>query len=186
MNLPIETERLWLRKYEDKDLADILGYSSDAGFWLARNLDWSVSEESVVEYWESQRDVDPRTDPEWLGLLVELKAEAKVIGNVGIGVIKAVEYRQGTVGWLLGRKYQRQGFATEAARALVTYGFDHLGLHRISARAGRDNVRSWYLMERLGMRREAHVRESHAVKGEWRDGFVYAVLADEWRAKQGK
>jgi len=186
MNLPIETERLKLRKYEDKDLADILDYSSDADFWLARNLDWLVSEEGVREYWESQRDVDPDTYPTWLGLVVELKAEGRVIGHVGIGVVKTGDDRQGTIGWLLGRKYQGQGFATEAARALVTFGFDQLGLHRISARTGSDNVRSWHVMKRLGMRREAHFRESHVVKGEWRDEFVYAVLADEWKAKQGQ
>jgi RimJ/RimL family protein N-acetyltransferase len=186
MNLPIETERLRLWKYEDKDLADILEYSSDADFWLARNLDWSVSEEGVREYWEAQRDVDPSTDPKWLALVVELKAEGKVIGHVGIGVIKTGEHRQGTTGWLLGRKYQGQGLAIEAARALVRIGFDHLGLHRISARTGGDNIRSWQVMERLGMRREVHFRESHVVKGEWRDEFVYAVLADEWRAKQGQ
>jgi RimJ/RimL family protein N-acetyltransferase len=175
-----------LRKYENKDLADILEYSSDADFWLTRNLDWSVSEEGVKEYWESQRDVDPRTDPKWFALVVELKAEEKVIGHVGIGVIKTGEHRHGTIGWLLGRKYQGQGFATEAARTLVTIGFDHLGLHRISARTGSDNICSWHLMERLGMRREAHFRESHVVKGEWHDEFVYAVIADEWRAKQGQ
>jgi RimJ/RimL family protein N-acetyltransferase len=175
MKLPIETERLWLRKYEDKDWADILEYSLDADFWLARNLDWSVSEEGVKEYWEAQRDVDPSADPKWFSLVVELKAEGKVIGQVGIGVIKIGEHRQGTVGWLLGQKYQGQGLATEAATALMTIGFDHLGLHRISARTGSDNKRSWRLMERLGMRREAHFRESHVVEGEWRDEFVYAV-----------
>jgi RimJ/RimL family protein N-acetyltransferase len=183
MNLPIETERLWLRKYEDRDLADILEFSSEADFWLARNLDWPVSEEGVKGYWEGQRELDPSTDPKWFNLVVELKAEGKVIGDVGIGVIKSGEDRQGTVGWLLGRKYQGQGLATEAARALVTYGFEQLGLHRITARTGKDNKRSWYLMERLGMRREAHFRESHVVQGEWRDEFIYAVLADEWGAE---
>jgi RimJ/RimL family protein N-acetyltransferase/GNAT superfamily N-acetyltransferase len=122
MDLPIETERLWLRAYEDKDLADILEYSSGADFWLARNLDWSVSEEGVREYWEAQREVDPRTDPKWLSLVVELKAEGKVIGHVGIGVVKTGGDRQGMIGWLLGQKYQGQGFATEAARALVANG----------------------------------------------------------------
>jgi RimJ/RimL family protein N-acetyltransferase len=184
MNLPIETGRLRLRKYEDRDMADILEFSSDADFWLARNLDWPVSVEGVKEYWEAQRDIDLSTDPEWFSLVVELRAEGKIIGQVGIGVIKTGEHRQGTIGWLLGRKYQGQGFATEAARALLGFGFDQLGLHRISARTGRDNERSWLLMERLGMRREAHFRESHTVNGEWRDEFIYAVLAEEWRAKQ--
>ena len=182
INLPIETERIRLRKYEDKDVVDILEYSSDADFWLARNLDWPVSEEGVKEYWKKQRDIDPSTDPKWFSLVIELKAEGKVIGHVGIGVIKTGEHRQGMIGWLLGRKYQGQGFATEAVRALVTAGFDQLWLHRISARTGKDNEPSWRLMERLGMRREAYFKESHVVKGEWRDEFVYAVLADEWKA----
>lgn len=186
MNLPIETERLRLRKYEDDDLADILEYSSDADFWIARNLDWSVSEEGVKEYWEVQRDIDPSTDPKWFSLVIELKTEGKVVGHVGIGVNKTGKHRQGKIGWLLGWKYQGQGLATEAARALLTYGFERLRLHRITAQTGKDNKRSWYLMERLGMRREAHFRESHIVKGEWRDEFIYAVLSEEWKTKQAR
>lgn len=184
MNLPIETERLRLRKYESQDLADILEYSSEGDSALTRNLDWPVSEEGVRGYWEAQREVDPFTDPAWLALVVELKAEHKAIGHVGIGVIKTGEHRQGTIGWVLARKYQGRGFATEAAAALLTAAFDELGLHRISARTGRDNIRSWCLMERLGMRREAHFTESHVIDGEWRDEFIYAVLADEWRSIQ--
>jgi len=180
MILPIETERLWLRKYQDEDVADILAFSSDADFWLAQNLDWPVSEEGVRAHWEAQREVDPGADPPWWALVVALKAEGRAIGEVGIGVVKRGERRQGTIGWLLGRKYQGLGLATEAARALITFGFEQLGLHRIAARTGRDNVRSWLLMERLGMRREAHLVESHVVEGAWRDEFIYAILADEW------
>ena len=185
MRLPIETERLCLRRYEDRDLADILAYSADADYWLARNLDWPVTEEGVRAYWEAQRGIDPRTDPEWFSLVVELKAEGKAIGQVGLGVVGTGDQRQGTIGWLLGRSYQGQGLATEAARALMTFGFDGLGLYRITARTGRDNRRSWYLMERLGMRREAHFRQSHCVEGAWRDEYVYAVLAEEWGAESG-
>jgi RimJ/RimL family protein N-acetyltransferase len=180
MNLLIETARLRLRKYEDRDLADILEFSTDADPWLARNLDWEVSAEGIKTYWEAQRALDIRADPKWFSLVVELKAEGKAIGQVGLGVIKTGEHRQGTIGWLLGRKYRGQGLATEAARALLEFGFAQLGLHRIAARTGRDNVRSWKLMERLGMRREAHFRESHVVKGEWRDEYIYALLAEEW------
>ena len=183
MNLPIETERLILRKYEDKDLNDIVEYSSDADFWLARNLDWPVSEQGVKKYWEAQRAIDPSTDPNWFSLVIELKAEQKVIGHVGISFIKIEEHKQGMVGWVLARKYQGQGLATEAAKALINVGFNELGFHRIYARTGKDNERSWKLMERLGMRREAHLRESHIVKSKWRDEFIYAILADEWRAR---
>lgn len=184
MSIPFETERLRIRKFEDRDVEDILEYSIDTDFWLARNLDWPASEKGVREYWEAQRDVDLKADPKWCSLVIELKAEGKAIGHVGIGVEKTGEYRQGMIGFLLGRKFQGQGLATEAAGALMDYGFKHLGLHRIAARTGRDNEHSWRLMERLGMRREAHFRESHIVNDEWRDEFIYAILAEEWREKQ--
>ncbi|MBW2451838.1 MAG: GNAT family N-acetyltransferase [Deltaproteobacteria bacterium] len=184
MKLPIETERLLLRKYEDRDLQDILDYSSDPDYWLSRTLDWPVTEEGVKTYWEAQREIDPGTDPEWFCLAVELKSKRKVIGQVGIGVVGTGDERQGTIGWLLGTEFQGQGLATEAAGALMTAAFKELRLHRITAQTGRDNVRSWYLMERLGMRREAHFVKSHMIRGRWRDEFVYAVLADEWQAIQ--
>ena len=176
----IETERLRLRPYEDTDCADIVAYSSDSDFWAARNLGWPPTEEGVREYWEGQKDVDPATDPKWLSLVVELKSEGRVIGNAGFGVSRVGDLKQGSMGWLLGTQYQGRGLATEAVRALASYCFTQLGLHRLSARTGHDNRRSWKLMERLGMRREAYFRQSHVVEGQWRDEYVYAVLAAEW------
>jgi ribosomal-protein-alanine N-acetyltransferase len=180
MDLPIETERLFLRKYKDRDLEDIVAYSRAADFWLARNMDWEPTEEGVKAYFESRRDLEPESYPEWLDLVVELKAGSKAVGNVGIGVADR-DQGQASVGWLLGGQYRGQGLATEAVRALVTFGFESMGLHRIYARTGSRNTRSWRLMERIGMRREAQLRQSHKVKGEWDDEFIYAILADEWR-----
>ena len=183
MTLPIDTERLLLRKYEDRDVKDIVEYSLGADFWLARNLDWEPTEEGVKGYYERKRDVYPKSYPDWLDLVIELKADNKIIGNVGIGV-KNIEQRQAQIGWLLGCRYQGQGMATEAVKALLTFGFGPMRMHRIYARTGSSNVRSWHLMERVGMRREAHFRQSHKVKGEWDDEFIYAVLADEWKLMQ--
>jgi RimJ/RimL family protein N-acetyltransferase len=146
-------------------------------------LDWEPTAEGVQAHYERQRDVYPESYPGWLDLVLELKAERKVVGNVGLGVTDK-ERGQASVGWLLGCEYQGQGLATEAARALVAFGFGPLRLHRIYARTGSLNKRSWLLMERIGMRREAHFRQSHKVKGEWDDEFVYALLADEWRQIQ--
>ncbi len=183
MTLAIRTERLFLRKYADGDAEDIVEYSRKADFWLARNLDWEPSEEAVKAYYEARADMDLESSPEWIDLVIELKAENKVVGNVGISV-KNREQGQATVGWLLGRRYQGRGIASEAVTALVSFGFGSMGLHRIYARTGNRNVRSWRLMERIGMRREAHFRQSHKVMDEWDDEYVYAVLADEWRQRQ--
>jgi RimJ/RimL family protein N-acetyltransferase len=114
-------------------------------------------------------------------LAIELKEESRVIGLVSA---VRTEHEQMEIGYALAVEYRGQGLATEAAEALVSYGFDTLELHRISARTGRHNTRSWRLMERLGMRREAHLRESHQVNGEWDDEFIYAILANE--GKQSK
>jgi RimJ/RimL family protein N-acetyltransferase len=186
MPLPIETERLVLRKFKDQDVLDILAYSTDSDFWLARNLDWKPTEEGIRAYWDMQRNVEPEADPDWLALVIQLKDLDKVIGNTGIGIIKIGEHKQGTIGWLLGSAYRGKGYATEAVKALLSFGFVEMRLHRISARTGQDNIRSWRLMERIGMRREAHFWKSHMVKGEWRDELVYALLAEEWREREEK
>jgi RimJ/RimL family protein N-acetyltransferase len=81
--LPIETERLRLRRYEDRDLGDILAFTRDADFWLARNTRWPATEDGVREYWEAQRDVDPGKDPKWFDLVIELRTEQRAIGSAG-------------------------------------------------------------------------------------------------------
>jgi len=178
--LPLETARLLVRRFKDTDVPDILAYSCRADAQLARNLDWEPNEASIRAYLEPQKDVDPFSDPQWMTLVVELKDLGQVIGVVGLGVTKVGPYKQGMAGWAFDCAFQGQGYATEAARALIDYGFARLGLHRISARTGADNVPSWRLMERLDMRREAHFIQSHVIDGQWRDEYVYAVLAAEW------
>jgi RimJ/RimL family protein N-acetyltransferase len=179
MTLPIETERTILRRYQAGDVEDIVEYSLDADFWLARNLDWEPTAAGVRAYYEPRRGVRPESYPSWLNLVVELKTESKVVGDVGIG-FRNNDREQAEVGWLLACQYQGQGFASEAVKALVTFGFESMGVHRIFAQTGNLNVPSWSLMERIGMRREARFRQSHKVDGEWDDEFIYAVLAEEW------
>jgi RimJ/RimL family protein N-acetyltransferase len=65
---------------------------------------------------------------------------------------------------------------------LLRLGFDELGLHRIVGRLDARNAASARLLQRLGMRSEAHLVENEYVKGEWTDEAVYALLASEWRA----
>ncbi|HEX4977620.1 MAG TPA: GNAT family protein, partial [Nocardioides sp.] len=87
------------------------------------------------------------------------------------------------LGWALDPAYGGRGLATEAVEGLLRICFEHLGLRRVTAGCFADNVPSWRLMERVGMRRELHtLQESlHRDLG-WVDGLGYALLADEWRA----
>ncbi len=67
---------------------------------------------------------------------------------------------------------------------MLRLGFDDLGLHRIIGRCDARNTASARLMERLGMRREAHFRENEWFKGEWGDELIYAMLDREWSERQ--
>jgi RimJ/RimL family protein N-acetyltransferase len=140
------------------------------------------TEEAIAEFWRPMSEVDPFGDPKWLSLMVEFTPERRVVGNIGYGVTAIDEtHRFGSIGWSLSPAYRRLGIATEAARALLGFLFEHLGVHRVQARTGAANTPSWKLMERLGMRREAHFHESHTnLAGEWDDEFVYAILKKEW------
>ncbi len=71
----------------------------------------------------------------------------------------------------------------EAVRAVLDLAFHQLRLHRVSASVDADNLASLALLERLGLRREAHFRRSEWFKGAWVDDIVHAVLRDEWLAR---
>ena len=88
---------------------------------------------------------------------------------------------QAELGWALDPAYAGRGLATEAVAALLRLCFDDLRLRRVLANCFADNVASWRLMERLGMRREMHTRAEslHRSRG-WLDGMGYGLLAEEW------
>jgi RimJ/RimL family protein N-acetyltransferase len=85
------------------------------------------------------------------------------------------------IGWCLAPAHEGHGYATEAVRDLLAIAFEGFGLRRVVANCFADNEASWRLMERIGMRREAHnVRDCLHRDGQWYDGLTYALLADEW------
>lgn len=91
---------------------------------------------------------------------------------------------QALLGWTFDPPHHGQGLATEAVVELLRICFEDLGVRRVKAECFADNERSWRLMDRIGMRREAHhVQDSlHRDRG-WIDGLVYALLVDEWHAR---
>ena len=89
-----------------------------------------------------------------------------MIGLIGL---MCEDHHQGAIGWGLGIDYRGAGYATEGAKALMRAGFSELGLHRIHAQTSHVNRGSWRVMERLGMRKEAHFREAEFREGAWID-----------------
>jgi RimJ/RimL family protein N-acetyltransferase len=82
---------------------------------------------------------------------------------------------------LIGPAGQNRGLGTEATRLIVGYGFEHLGLHRISLEVYAFNPRARRAYERVGFRPEGVLRESLRYGDQWIDATVMSILAPEWR-----
>ena len=178
MTLPIVTERLFLRRFTREDQADLLVLAAHPEVAAVLGGRLPATEEGVREYIDLQSSFRPFEQNQVFELAVERREDGRVIGLVGL--IRR-DHRQGEIGWALAAGYRGQGYATEAASALMDYGFTALGLHRIHADTNGDNSASIGVMERLGMRREAQLREAVCAGGTWLDRVIYGILADEWR-----
>jgi RimJ/RimL family protein N-acetyltransferase len=178
---PIYTARLILRPFGPGDLDDLYEYQSRPD--VARYLHWEARDHAQVrEALEQQRrEVVLEREGDWLTYAVVLPDTGKVIGEVGLKWLSA-EHRQGEIGFVFNPDYGGRGLATEAAEVMLRLGFDNLGLHRIIGSCIAQNAPSARLMERLGMRREAHFVHNEIIKGHWADELVYAILDYERRA----
>ncbi len=179
LTFPIETERLRLRPYGAGDFDDLFAMHSRED--VVRYLYWEVRDRDEVAAMLERRMTLTVIDNEGdaLILAVELSETGRVIGDVLLHWTSE-EHRQGETGFVFHPDYHGRGYASEAAVVMLRLGFEELDLHRIVGRCDARNAASARLMERLGMRREAHPHENEFVKGEWCDELVYALLAAEW------
>jgi RimJ/RimL family protein N-acetyltransferase len=143
---------------------------------VARWLYWDAPTEAQTRAWIE--GILARPPEIGTAFVVELRDGGEVVGNLTMSVDP--ENRQGEIGFIFHPGHQGRGYATEAARALVGHAFERYGLHRIYGRLEPRNAASARVLEKLGMRREAHLIENEWVKGEWQSEAVYAVLAREW------
>lgn len=175
---PLRTERLTIRRVRDGDVE---------ATWAFRRLD-EVSHWITMEPQDLEAYREMFTEEERLANTLVMELDGVVVGDLMLAVEDAwaqTEVRdqaagvQAELGWVLDPAYGGKGLATEAVVALVDLAFGPLGLRRVVANCFADNEASWRLMERIGMRREAHmVRESLHRSGQWLDGFTYALLAE--------
>ena len=181
--LKLETERLTLRPPCIEDFEHVHAYASVPE--NVRFMVWGPNTEEdtrnylneCIEKWNAE----PIMEYEFV---ITLKSD-KVIGGCGIFLNK--ERNTAMLGWILHRDFWHHGYMTEAANTIMKYGFETLGLHRIYATCNAENTASFHVMERLGMRREAHFLKNRFSRVDnekvWHDEFHYAMLDEEWKAK---
>jgi len=177
---PVETNRLILREFRANDEAAVHAYASDAE--VTRLMIWGPNTlEMTQTFLASALEEQEQWPRPFVSLLIERKSDGRAIGSIGLRV-RDEKYRTGDIGYVLARAYWRQGYMTEAARAILDVAFRKLDFHRVWATCEARNRASYGVMEKLGMRREAHFRKDKFEKGEWRDTYLYAILAEEWFA----
>ncbi|MFI6793202.1 GNAT family N-acetyltransferase [Nonomuraea sp. NPDC050383] len=176
---PLTTERLLLRPFTPSDLDAVHAFESRPDvtrylYWEARDLD---AARTGLETKISRTAIADEGDA--LNLAVTLRDSGLLIGTV-ILIWTSKEHRQGEIGYIFNPDHHGHGYAPEASRELLRLGFEDLRLHRIVGRLDGRNTASARVLEKLGMRREAHLIHNEQVKGEWTDEVIYAMLESEW------
>jgi RimJ/RimL family protein N-acetyltransferase len=176
------TERLILREFTGNDWPAVLAYQSDPSYlqyyeWTGRTPD--AVQEFVQRLIDDQKE-QPRVK---FQLAVTLKSDQQLIGNCGIRMDSA-DAHEADIGYELSPEHWGNGYATEAARAILQFGFMELRVHRIWAACVADNIGSAHVMEKLGMQNEGRLRDHRYYKDRWWDTLLYAILIDEWQAHQ--
>ena len=177
---PIETERLTLRPFLPDDLEALASYRSRPD--VARYLMWDAeSEEEVRAALDRKiRATAIRSEEDFLALAIVRRDGGAMIGDVVLSLVSE-ERREGEIGYIIHPDHHGCGYATEAGQAVLALAFEGLRLHRVIGALEARNTASARVLEKLGMRQEAHFVENEFVKGEWQSEVVYAILDREWR-----
>ena len=177
MNDPttIRTERLILRPFSLNDVEDVLAYAADPEFsrFLPIPNPYTIrdAEEYVAKCILRNRDKEH-------GFAIEL--EGVIVG--GIDLLLETKILVGSLHYGLSRAHWNKGVMTEAAQAVVNWGFNEFGLEKIYSWADVENVGSWRVMEKIGMTREGTLRSQGVNRGVRQDYHYYGILRREWKA----
>jgi ribosomal-protein-alanine N-acetyltransferase len=173
---PIQTARLTLRSYTSADIPDLVR--------LAGALEVAATTLRIPHPYTEQDGIDfiatyaGQTVPE-TRFAITCTADGQLCGGIGLRMDEAHQHAE--LGYWLGVPHWGQGYATEAARAMITYGFETLGLHRIYASLFPENVASSRVLEKIGMRREGLMRGHICKWGQFHDLDCYGMLKTDPR-----
>ena len=175
----IRTDRLRLRPFTHADLNDVLAYYTDPD--VVRFLEWPVYTADEAAWRLKQRTgcVTLAEDHDELVYAVEPVSGAwqgHVIGEV-IAMVDSVDHRRIEIGWIFRTNTHGNGYATEAARALMDDMLSAVNAHKIMAQLDARNTASAKVAIRLGMVREALFQDGHLSFDEWNDVTVYGMIS---------
>jgi RimJ/RimL family protein N-acetyltransferase len=161
----------WLATNEYERIPEVVRYASHG----VRSLE--ASRQRVLDSMQAA-EASPRV---LFDLAITLAGHGPLIGRCGFGR-EGHELAVGELWFIANPQWWGRGYVTEAMREVVRFGFEELGLRRFFGNCDPRNPASARVMERLGMVREAHLRENAWYQGEWTDAWIYGLLRREWEA----
>lgn len=175
----LKTKRLIIRRFQESDWEDLYEYLADEEV-----VYYEPYEVFSREKCQEEARIRSVSKAFWA---VCLQENGKMIGNL---YFERGKYDTWEIGYVFNLQYQGQGYAAEAAKALLDEGFQNWGVRRVVAMCNPGNQQSWKLMERLGMRREGLLVKNIFFKSDehgkpiWQDTYEYGILKEEWDSNQ--
>lgn len=169
----IETERLILRNFYERDYDDLYEFLSQR-----KNDEQEAYTDITYENGKKHQAYRVGNDEFYA---IELKETGKIIGNIYFG---NRDFDAKEIGYIINKEYQRNGYASEAIMAIMKNGFEH-GVHRVYAECDPRNTCSWKLLEKLNFKREAfftknvYFKKDENNKPIWQDTYVYCYFPGE-------
>ena len=177
--LQLNGSQVDLREFCSNDLDKVMTIVGDDRVTDSLSFDTRSREEAVemLNGILSRARQEPRTE-------YYLAVTTADDGLVGVARLELSGVQAAKGGGAIAAVYWRRGYAIDAARTLMDFGFRELKLHRISVAMGPDNAASIEAARRLGMTYEGRIRDHVHTNGQWRDSLLYSVLVDEWLASE--
>ncbi|MBS1886928.1 MAG: GNAT family N-acetyltransferase [Actinobacteria bacterium] len=171
-DLRLESEEVVLREWRDGDAAALEAVCGEWDVCAFSSVPWSYSKAEAFAWIERQRR--KRAAGTVLALAIERRGDGRAVGNVNLARF-GEEAREAAIGYWLAPAARGQGLATAAARLLIDWGLDALGLERVEFAILPQNLASRRVAERVGARPEGVRRESHEAEGRWWDMEIWSV-----------
>ncbi|GIG87799.1 N-acetyltransferase [Plantactinospora endophytica] len=170
--LPLRTNRLLLRDFDPSDEEAVHAFAGDPA--VTRFTDWGPNTRADSGAFV-RNCVAQAADPHRTAFNLAAVAGDLLVGSVAIWVENAT-HRRGEIGFVFHPSVWNQGYATEAARELIRFGFAELGLHRIAATCHPDNTGSARALVKAGLHQEGRLRDHLLARDRWRDSLLFAVV----------
>jgi [ribosomal protein S5]-alanine N-acetyltransferase len=173
----IQTTRLFLREFTLADAPDLFHYAHLTE--VTRFVEWEPPE-SVYESEELiQRYIGWQFEAPRRHLVLAITWDGRLVGDIGLTASGQKE-SEAELGFAVDPAYWGQGVATEAAGAVVAYGFTTAGCNRITAICDVDNAASAAVLRKIGLQQEAYLPRHKYKRGEWRHSLVFSATRGEW------